>query len=288
MANEKLRVGIALGGGFARGLAHIGVLEVFEREGIPLDMIAGTSIGALVGALYAREHDASLIRKQAMRMDILGVSSLVDLALPKSGFIAGRRVTNLLKRLIGDIQFKDLDISLACVATDIISGDEVVLTEGSVLEAVRASISIPVVFTVIKKQNRFLVDGGLVNPVPVSVVKQMGADFVVAVDVTPDKTERANYLAKMAKHEVKEPGMIQVMIQAIYISSYLSAHSATKGADVVVHPSVVQIAPGEFHRAAESILEGELAAVDAIPHIKKQLAEAGIPLKKKIEIQAAG
>jgi NTE family protein len=279
---KRPQVGIALGGGFARGLAHVGVLEVFEREGIPMDMIAGTSIGALVGALYAREHDAGLIKKQAMQMDLMGITSLVDISLRKSGFITGRRVTNLLRRLIGDVQFKDLDIPLACVATDIITGDEVVLSEGSVVEAVRASISIPVVFTVIKKQNRFLVDGGLVNPVPVSVVKQMGADFVIAVDVTPDKAERADYLATPAKNAaVREPGMLQVIIQSIYISSYLSAHSATKGADIVVHPNVARIAPAEFHRAAESILEGELTAEDSVVQIKKRLAQAGIPLKVK-------
>ncbi|HEX7475466.1 MAG TPA: patatin-like phospholipase family protein, partial [Dehalococcoidales bacterium] len=126
MEKKRPQVGIALGGGFARGLAHVGVLEVFEREGIPMDMIAGTSIGALVGALYAREHDAALIKKQATQMDLMGVTSLVDISLRKSGFITGRRVTNLLRRLIGDVQFKDLDIPLACVATDILTGDEVV------------------------------------------------------------------------------------------------------------------------------------------------------------------
>jgi NTE family protein len=278
MLKGKGKVGLALGGGYARGLAHIGVLEVLEREGIPIDMMAGTSIGALVGALYARERDADMIKKQAAQLDWIGVASLVDLALPKSGFLAGKRVTNLLRRLIGESRFDELDIPFSCVATDIISGDEVVLSEGSVLEAVRASISIPVIFTVVKKQGRFLVDGGLVNPVPVSVVRQMGADFIIAVDVTPDKIERANYITKSA--ELKEPGLLQVMVQSIYIGSYLTSRRVSEGADIVIHPHLVHIGPTEFHRARECVLEGELAAVDCVAHIKRHLAAAGIPLKR--------
>ena len=199
---KKKKVGLALGGGYARGLAHIGVLEVLEREGIPIDIISGTSIGALVGALYARKKDATLIKKQASRLDWIGMTSLVDLTLPRSGFIGGKRVTNLLRRFMGDIQFQDLDIPLACVATDIISGEEVVLREGSVVEAVRASISIPIIFKVARTNGRYLVDGGLVNNVPVSVAKKMGADFIIAVDITPNKAERASYLTH--NKEIKE------------------------------------------------------------------------------------
>jgi NTE family protein len=276
LPEKKKKVGLALGGGFSRGLAHIGVLEVLEREGIPIDLIAGTSIGALVGALYAREMDAALIKKQAMQLDWVGMTSLVDFTLPKSGFISGKRVINLLRRLIGDIQFKELSLPLACVATDIITGDEVVMNEGLVIEAVRASISIPLIFMVVKKDGRYLVDGGLVNPVPVSVVKAMGADFIIAVDVTPTKDERADHLTKH-KEAVKEPGIFQVIVQSIYISTYYTARMVSEKADLVIHPRLAHIGPSEFHRARESILEGELAAVDALASIKRQLAAAGIP-----------
>jgi NTE family protein len=273
------KVGLALGGGYARGLAHIGVLEVLEREGIPVDLIAGTSAGALVGALYAAEQDASLIRKQATQMDWVGLTSLIDLNIRRSGFLGGRRVAGLLKRLMGDVRFEELTIPLSCVATDIITGDEVVLRQGSVLEAVRASISVPVLFTVVKKDGRFLVDGGLVNNVPVSVAREMGADFVIAVDVTPDRRERAAHITK--NETTREPGLFQVMVQSIYIGTYYSARAMAEGADLIIHPHLARISPGEFHRAAEIILEGELTAVDALAPLKRQLKAAGIALRNR-------
>lgn len=179
---------------------------------------------------------------------------------------------NLLRRFIGDVEFSELEIPLTCVATDLTSGDEVVLNEGRVIEAVRASISIPVIFSVVKKDGKLLVDGGLVNQVPISVAKQMGADLVIAVDITPTKTERANYLAK--HKEEKEPGILQVMMQTIYLASYRNAETCGQNADVIIHPSLAHIGPGEFHRARECILEGELAALDHLAQIKRALAAA--------------
>jgi NTE family protein len=280
--NGTKKVGLALGGGYARGLAHIGVIELLEKEGIPIDLIAGTSIGALVGALYAHTLNISEIKKQAGQMDVAGVTALVDLTLPRSGIMGGRRVTNFLHRMLSETRFEDLKLPLSCVATDIISGDEIVINEGSVLEAVRASISIPVIFSVLLKHGRYLVDGGLVNPVPVSVAKQMGADFIIAVDVTPDKVERANYLKEHS--EKKPPNIFQVMVQSIYITTYLSARKDTEGADAIIHPHLVHIAPNEFYRAGEAILEGEMSAIDSLQDIKRKLADAGIPLKIKEQI----
>jgi NTE family protein len=278
-AGNGKKVGVALGGGYARGLAHIGVLEVLEREGVPIDIIAGTSIGALIGALYALQKDAGKLREEAMLLDFMGTTALVDLAFPKSGLMPGKRITNLLRRFIGNVNFKELNIPLSCVATDIISGDEVVLDSGSVLEAVRASFSIPIIFTVVKSGGRYLVDGGLVNPVPVSVARNMGADFIIAVDVTPDKKDRANYLTTRAEAG-KEPTLFQVIAQSIYISTYLTAKASTEGADIAIHPHVAHIGPSEFNRVRECILEGELSAVDQVAHLKRHLASAGIRLLK--------
>jgi len=275
MNAAKPKVGLALGGGYAWGLAHIGVLEVLEAAGIPIDVISGTSIGALVGALYAREREAAILKHQATQLDWVGLASLIDPAVLKSGLFVGKRITNLLKRLMGDVSFNELGIPFACVATDIISGDEVVMKTGKVLEAVRASISIPVIFTVVKKDGRFLVDGGLVNNVPVSVARQMGADYVIAVDVTPSRIERAEHLQVEAS--VKEPSLLRVMVQSMHIATLQTPFGTAKGADVVIRPKMASFSPTDFHKARECILEGELAAADLVSTIKKDLAAFGIP-----------
>jgi len=266
MGMRKRKVGLALGGGAARGLAHIGVLEVLQKEGIPVDMIAGTSAGAAIGALYAQGKDASQIKALAVKMGRMQFLSLVDLALPRSGFVEGARIKNLLKSIIGDIKFSDLSIPLACIATDIRSGEEMVINDGSVLEGVRASISIPVIFSAVKWQDRYLVDGGLVNPVPVKTVREMGADFIIAVNVISDIGNRTRQAKK-----VKQPGMFQVILQSIYIATYSVVRSSLEGADIIIEPQLTNIGYGDFHRIRDCISQGELAAQESIPEIKKQL-----------------
>jgi NTE family protein len=271
MSTVKPKVGLVLGGGYARGLAHIGVLEVLETAGVPIDIITGTSMGALIGALYAHEKEAAILRHQATQLEMVSLASLIDLKILKSGLFAGKKIINRLKRLMGDLTFEELDIPFACIATDIISGEEVVMNKGKVLEAVRASISIPVIFTVVKKDGRFLVDGGLVNNVPVSVARKMGADYVIAVDVTPTAKERADHLLQDA--EVKEPSILNVMVQSLYITTSQSLCGIAANADVVIHPKLADVNPADFHKARECILAGELAATDIVMHIKKDLAD---------------
>jgi len=258
---DKRKVGLALGSGAARGLAHIGVLEVLEKEGIPIDMVAGTSAGAAVGALYAQGKDASTIKSLALDLSWKRLASLIDPALPKTGFIKGKKIKDLLALFIGDVKFSDLKIPLACVATDIITGEEVVINQGSVVEGVRASVSIPAVFTVVKWRGKYLVDGGLVNPVPVSVLRQMGADFIIAVNVIPDRGEA----------EAREPNIFSVLMQTLHIASHQIVKSSLEGADIVIEPRLMDIASMDFHRAQECIQRGDLATQNAIPEIKRLL-----------------
>ncbi|MFC1915059.1 patatin-like phospholipase family protein [Chloroflexota bacterium] len=265
----KRKIGLALGSGAARGLAHIGVLQVLEREGIPIDVIAGTSAGAAVGALYARGKDASQIAGLVADLNWKKIASLVDLALPKTGFIAGRKIKNLIASALGDIEFSDLKIPLACVATDMESGEEVVIEQGSVLAAIRASISLPVIFTVAKWQGRYLVDGGLVNPVPVSVVKKMGADFTIAVNVAPDIGEKEQRTHK--GRAAREPNIIHVIMQSLHIATYSLVRASLEEADIIIEPQVAHIPAGDFHQAEECILQGEIAAQEAIMQIKRRL-----------------
>ena len=268
----RKKVGLVLGGGAARGIAHIGVLEVLEKENIPIDMIAGTSIGAVIGALYAQGKDAGSIKKLVLDLKWQQLALLVDLALPKSGFIRGKRIKDLLKAALGDdIEFGDLRIPLACVATDIVTGEEVVINDGSVLEGVRASISIPVIFAVSKWRDRYLVDGDLVNPVPVNVVRNMGADFIIAVNVIPAMRNRVGREGEKRAEGFKEPNIFHVVMQSIYISSYSLVKSRLAEADIVIEPRMLHLGYGDFHRASEYILQGEVAAQNSILEIKKQL-----------------
>jgi NTE family protein len=268
----KQRVGLALGGGGAKGFAHIGVLEVLQREGIPIDLIAGTSMGGLVGALCALGKDCDLMKQTALKINVVKMLSLADLALPKSGLFGGKAVISLLQKMIGrDVGFEELDVPLSLVATDINSGQEVVINQGSVLEGVRATISIPGIFTVVKREGRYLVDGGLVNPVPVSVAKDMGADFIIAVNVMNDVGSRRR--AKQDKRP-KEPNIFNVLLQTLYVSSSVISRTSAVGADIVISPDTSQTGPGDFHRARQCIEQGEIAAREALPEIKRRLSKA--------------
>ena len=271
---SKKKIGLALGSGSARGLAHIGVLRVLKEEDIPIDMIAGTSIGAVVGALYALRKNITRIEEIADKINWTRLLSLVDLTLPKTGLIGGKRIIAWAKSIIGrDVQFSDLEIPFACVATDIMTGQEIVINEGSVMEAVRASFSIPGLFSVAKREGKYLVDGGLVNPVPISIVKNMGAEFIIAVNVIPDISapDKTYWTGRKGRRAFKEPNIIEILMQSIYIGAHPLVQTALKSADLVIEPRVASIGPGDFHRARECILQGELATEDSIPKLKRLL-----------------
>jgi NTE family protein len=174
--------GIALGSGAARGLSHIGVLKVLSEKGVEPDLVTGSSIGALVGACYCREGGLSSLEEFVLGLDLRELMRLIDpnMALAQKGFIRGAAVKQLLEKITGDISFDELDIPLAVVASDIHTGEEVVIREGSVVEAVRASISMPVTFVPVKIGDRFLMDGGIVDPVPVELARDLGAEVVIA------------------------------------------------------------------------------------------------------------
>jgi NTE family protein len=260
------KIGLALGGGAARGLAHIGVLEVLEKEGIPVDLIAGTSAGAAIGALYAQGRSVAKIKELVHNTGWRRLFSLVDLALPRSGFIEGARIKNLLRSVVGDINFSELKIPLSCVATDINSGEEVVISDGPVLEGVRASISVPVIFTAVRWRGRYLVDGGLVNPVPVSTVRGMGAEFVIAVNVIPPTGVRIHQ-----PKEAKAPSIFQAMLHSLYITTYSLVRSNLAGADIVIEPKLPKIGYGDFHRVNETIRQGGIAAEELVEQIRQKL-----------------
>ena len=172
---NKQKVGLALGAGSVRGLAHIGVLKVFTREHIPIDMITGTSAGALIGGMFAAGKTPEEIERIVRNLSAKRYAYFSDLAVPRTGLIRGQRIREALKSIYHDTTFRDLKLPFACMCTDINTGQGIVLNEGSVLDAVQASATLPVLLAANKLNGRYLVDGALVNPVPVNILKQMGA-----------------------------------------------------------------------------------------------------------------
>ncbi len=183
------KLGLALGSGSARGWAHIGVIRALIEAGIRIDYVAGTSIGAVVGAIYASGNIEAL-EEIVLQLDWKQIASFLDVVFPKSGLIDGNRISEFIRTHVGAKNIEDLSLPFCAVSTDLITGNEVVIRDGDIIEAVRASISVPGIFTPVRKSDMILVDGGLVNPVPVSVVREMGADLVIAVDLNHDIVEK--------------------------------------------------------------------------------------------------
>jgi len=186
------KVGLALGSGSARGLAHLGVIRAIEDAGIEVDFIAGTSMGALIGAIHAAGKLDDL-EDTFQTFDWKKTVSFFDVILPKSGLFDGAKISDLVRAYVHANSIEALPKPFAAVATDIVSGEEVVIRSGDVIEAVRASISVPGIFTPVRSNGRILVDGGLTNPVPVSVARAMGADMVIAVDLNHEIIAGKNF-----------------------------------------------------------------------------------------------
>lgn len=189
--NKKGKLGLALGSGAARGMAHIGVLRALEEEGLKPDIVVGTSIGALVGGMYAAgkledftEIALGLNWKETARY-------LAEVSFPRSGLLEGSKITELLTEIVGKKKLEDLQILFRSVTTNILSGEEVVIQEGELVKAIRASIAVPGVFTPARYGEAFLVDGGMVNPVPVNICRNLGAQRVIAVDLNHGRMENS-------------------------------------------------------------------------------------------------
>jgi len=179
------KIGLALGSGSARGWAHIGVINALTEAGIHVDYVAGTSVGAVVGAVYASGRIDSF-KDVVLQLDWKKIAFFLDVVFPKSGLIDGNKIAEFIRSHVEEKNIEDLSLPFCAVSTDLATGKEVIIKDGDIIEAVRASISVPGVFTPVRKNGAILVDGGLVNPVPVSVVREMGADVVIAVDLNHD------------------------------------------------------------------------------------------------------
>lgn len=182
-------VGLALGSGSARGWAHIGVIRALAEAGIEIRCVAGTSIGSLVGAAFAL-NKIDVLEDFARQLDWKQIVSFLDVTFPRSGLIDGEKITDFFRGHVREMNIEELPLRYCAVATDLATGRELILNKGDLIEAIRASISVPGIFTPVKKNSGFLLDGGLVNPVPVSAARNMGADYVIAVDLNHDVVDK--------------------------------------------------------------------------------------------------
>jgi NTE family protein len=274
---KKKKVGIALGGGAARGIAHVGVLEILEQEGIPIDVVAGTSAGAIIGALYASGMSPLQIKDAVLGLDWKKRRHMVDIALPRTGFIAGERLMQQIQEMMGgNLTFDELKKPFACVACDLATGEEVVMNKGPVAEALRASMAIPVIFQAVKRNGHYLIDGGMVNQVPINVARAMGADYVIAVNVTPAHTHKLKTRLGEKENTGDEgdprPNLLSIMLSVIEIANSFRIEASLAGANIIIEPHMTHIGPVDFHKDKLAILQGEMAAIDAVLSIKRDLA----------------
>jgi NTE family protein len=300
---RKKKVGLALGGGAARGWAHLGVLQALKEKGIEVDYVAGTSIGALVGGFFAAGNLDQLMAI-ALNLDWKQVVYyFFEISFPKDGLVDGKKIVQLFRQHVKKTDITSLQIPFRAVATDVMTGQEIVLKEGDVIDAIRASMAIPGIFTPVRRKGQMLVDGGLVNPVPVNVVREMGANVVIAVDLnyrfpTDGKTKKPQTITpmeikvesfpiveslneKIKKNGFKiikaaqewltreKPGTINifdVLGNSILIAEaqITQARLKTEPPDHLIRPELGHINYMEFFRAREAMELGYRAAMEQL------------------------
>lgn len=275
------KIGLVLGGGGARGLAHIGVLKVFEREGIAIDVLAGTSMGGLIGALYAAGMPPQEIEAEALRRGTAKeIIRLLDLNISLRGLLKGTRILNQLADTLGpDLTFQDLKIPLAVMAVDLRTGREVMLAEGKVVDAIRATISVPGIFQPVELEPYLLVDGGTLDNVPVEAARKLGAEKVIAVDVLPNFRQnhpgQPPVIAPIKTPRTPLPWQGLWHVEMIMISAITSYTLQLQAPEIVLRPELptdMDVLIG-FDRPQVAIAAGEKAAEEALAQIEKIITE---------------
>ena len=304
------KVGIALGSGSARGWSHIGVIKSLQEAAIPIDYACGASIGALVAGSHAAGFLAPL-DKWARRLNWSHIIGFMDVMIPRAGLVEGEKMTNFFRQNISDSLIEDLPIPFAAVATDLKTGKEVWLREGSLMDAIRASLSLPGIFTPCQRDGQWLVDGGLINPVPVSLCRSMGAEIVVAVNLNSDimgkprlrrmadppkngrngenprvQSRWAAFLNQVSQQgnltlfrnlfqeqTERGPSIFDVLATSVKIMQdrITQQRLAVEPPDILITPKLAHIGLMEFNRAEESIEEGKRAMDLMIPMLRDML-----------------
>lgn len=258
---RPIKIGLALGGGAARGFAHIGVIKALEAQGIVPDVVVGTSAGSLVGALYAAGNNGFALHKLALEMDEAAISDWsVPIFAKATGVLKGEALQNYVNKAVNNASLEKLKIPFGAVATDLKNGEPILFQRGNTGAAVRASSAVPGVFQPVRIGERSYVDGGLVSPVPVRFAREMGADFVIAVNISsqPDAQPSTSTL--------------EVLLQTFAIMGQSINAFELKEADVVIQPRLGTMKGSDFPGRNNAILAGEQAASALMPEIKRKLA----------------
>ena len=251
------KIALVLGGGAAKGFAHVGVIKALEAHGLQPDIIVGTSAGSVVAAIYAGGYNGFDLQRVALSMDEGTVS---DWVLPNRGFIKGESLQRFINEVLQNRPIERLNRTLAVVATDLQSGEPRVFRSGDAGMAVRASSSVPGIFQPVRINGREYVDGGLVSPVPVKTARDLGADIVIAVDISDrPKTSRLR-------------DSIDVLMQTFTIMGRVIAGQELKQADVVVTPDITGLSSASFDSRNYAIIEGEKAGLAAVPLVQAKIA----------------
>jgi NTE family protein len=259
------KIGLALGSGGPRGLAHIGVIKTLVKNNIPIDYIAGTSAGALIGGIYCATKDIDLLEKIVNNFDSRNFLQIISDPFFKSGLLRGGKAIKFLEEIVGDIDIVDLLIPFNAVATNFYSGKPYVFSKGKLTESIRASSSIPFIFTPVAKDNTLLIDGASSQPVPTEVVRKMGADIVIGVSLdTHIKEEKS----------LKRPSVLEMAQVSLSIIRDNLAEENLNHADIKIRPNVQNISPfdlGKFINGEQIIIKGEIATEAILPVLKKLL-----------------
>jgi len=260
------KIGLALGGGGVRGLAHIGVLRVLEKYNIPVDFIAGTSIGAIVGAFYCASPNAKQLEKMAVSVPW---KKLFDITLPTRGIVKGKIIDKFLKTHLGVTKFEELKIPLFVTATDIENNREIIFNKGNIVKAIHASSAMPGVFVPINNKGRILVDGGVIDPMPIGVLKDY-ADIIIAVNVNSIEETKKPYILEEADSakDGKIPNIIHTLFRSFHIIDSERVENILEKdrswADLVIVPCLKGIGGRDFAKVEQAVRGGEIAAHKAL------------------------
>lgn len=260
------RIGLALGGGAARGLAHVGVLRVLEEEGIRPDLVVGTSAGALAGAFVAARVSAA---RMAAWTEGLRWADLVRPVMSRNGLTTNERLGKFLKRALPVRTFDELHIPFACMATDLATMEPVLLCEGDLITALRASCAIPGLVAPVERDGRSLVDGGVTENVPATVTRLFGADLVIAVDVN-----------RSYQHPKPAENMLTIVLRSFFTISRGAERLACERANIVIAPDIADIGVDELQRRDELVAAGERATLEALPKLRSMLDSAMVQTEK--------